>query len=192
MLRCAWLTCIPLHSFPFHAEHCNLVGAEGRLPCSDTPFQKKNNPKKQNNKKTQPTNKTPNSTPHQKRLGAFLLQEEKNCLLCVARRIRESTLPFSVCRQQSSEPTRECQGMPVLVDQALFCQTEVQSLWEQFPGIPSQGSLSHTLLHNAGWPTRSRFCSSVALLLQQVRHTKQPGNAACRLCQGQRGPPPTV
>lgn len=99
---------------------------------------------------------------------------------------------FSVYRQQTSEPTRECQGMPVLVDQALFCQTEVQSLWEQFPGIPSQGSLSHTLLHNAGWPTRSRFCSSVALLLQQVRHTKQPGNAACRLCQGQRGPPPTV
>lgn len=38
--------------------------------------------------------------------------------------------------------------------------------------------MSHALLHNVGWPMCSRFCSCVALLLQQVRHTKLPGNAA--------------
>lgn len=46
------------------------------------------------------------------------------------------------------------------------------------PPIPSQGSLSCALLHNAGWPTYSRCCRCVALLLQQMRHTELPGNAA--------------
>lgn len=57
---------------------------------------------------------------------------------------------LTVCRQQNLEPIQECQYMPALVDQALFCQTQVQRLWEQFRTIPSQGSLSHALLHSAG------------------------------------------
>lgn len=175
MLRCAWLTCIPLHSSPFHAEHCNLVGAEGRLSCSDMPLQEKNNQPLETKQQPKPTNKQnlkPNSPPDTLWCFSVLKKKKKSYLLCVARGVEEYTLPLcqSVGSTAQAEPVQECQYMPTLDDQALFCQTPVQLLCEQFPAIPSQGSLSHALLHNAGWPTCSRFCSHAALLLQQVRH----------------------